>query len=196
MSSFLHKALPYLGAAGGIYLGSQMFPETFGSISGGLVGSSAAAGPTTKGFFDGINPTIASAGIFAATTLFSGLFGQNLDETKMDDARRQFEEDLAFRKEQAAQNKELALAQIAASGRSSNAAAGAAKRQADVQLAGQRATAVGNAADRKAAALKDLPGVIAAGRAGQANQAQATGASGQQAFRNYISAIQAPLIGG
>ena len=195
--SFLNKVLPYAAGAGALYLGGQMF----GGSAAPIAGTVGAA--NQKSFLSGIDPTIASAGIFAATSLFSSLFGTDLDQERIDLANKQFDAEMAYKNAALAQNKELTLAQIAASGQNAgaakyaaNAAAGAARRQSDIQLAGQRATAQGNAADRKAAAVKDMPGVIAAGRSGQAAAAQRGGESGQRAFSDYIRSIQGPMVGG
>lgn len=172
----------------------SILPSFLSSAASTASGGTATPAPKTDFFSSFTSPEVLSAGIMSAASLFSGLYGSDLNEEQIEQARLQFEQNLALSREKLAQDKELTLAQIAASGAASSAAAEAAKRQADIQLAGLKSQSFDRIADRRIEARKGKSELTLAGRSGQAAQASNTGRLGIEAFRNLIGAVQAPLL--
>lgn len=183
--------LPVGLAVGGTALGSFLFPETFGSITGGLLGSSSTAAPAvgaevaSNSVFS--NPSVLSAGILAGTSLLSNLFGssdqEELAQQTLAENQRQFDEELALKRESLAQALEIAKLQAGGAGSGAAAARDAALRTAKMQVIGQ-------AAGLKSQALQ----IPLAARSKQADMAQNTGVQSGMFFNSLIPNLQRPAL--
>lgn len=187
---FLSDILKPVGiGVGAAALGGLLFPETVGSLTGGLFGASAADGGSS--IFS--NPTVLSSGILAGTSLLSGLFGSSseedqlaLQQSTLEEQRRQFDEKMKLEAQQLAQALQIAKINASASGGASNAAGITARTNRDIA----KASAIGNAASQKADALQ----IPLKARENQIAAAQTTGSQSGQFFNQLMQGLQAPAL--
>ena len=155
-------------------------------------------------FFDKLPPGTAGPSIIAATSLLSNIFGSDLDEDTARLARDKFEYEktlndanLALNREELAQRKELAEAQIAASLEAAGIAAGTQKAIANQRTQLERL-------GLKLSSNQNIGALKAQNRAKKAEMTQrhgenlgtlalATGEAGRKGFADTISGIVGAL---
>jgi len=213
--SFWSKLVKPVGIGlGAAALGSILFPETTGMLTGGLLGSSASPGvggigPVADGskYADMLNggasiwsnPTVLSAGILAGTSLLGGLFGpeasqaeylREQSEANAAEAKRQFDAELAYKQAALAQAKEIAMIQAGAARSASSGAGAAAKIAADAMLKKAKSDAIMQAGSMKSQALQ----IPLAAIDNQAKTAQNTGAQANSFFGTLASTLATPAL--
>lgn len=222
MSGFLNKILPAAGiAVGAGVLGSYLFPETMGSMSGGLLGSNPIGTnpdgttmfePSTSAFSIGdlfggsssakgsmwTDPTVLSSGIIAGTSLLQGLFGQQpgdmtmKDQATLDEEKRQFDASMALKEKDLAQALEIARIQAGAAG----AGAGATVRAAGIASDSARRQAKANMINDSVTTQANALQIPLAARSKQMEAAQNTGVQSGIFFNSLIPNLQRPLLRG
>ncbi len=194
LSKFLKPAAIVGGSA---LLGSYFFPETMGSVTGGMLGTSATDTPKDSTSIWS-NPTVLSSSILAGTSLLSGLFGSGSQEEMQQEqfdatlAQRQaeFAANQTLEREQLAQALEIAKLQAGASGAGAAASRANAASARDAALRQAKMQAIMNAAGMKSQAIQ-LP-VAAIGE--QAAAAQTTGIQSGNFFSNMMQSLQQPAL--
>lgn len=156
-------------------------------------GDPLSGGKQSESIFSSLPTSAISAGLTAAASLFSGIYGTNLSQQQLDEMKRQYDATLEFNKQQLEQQKLLTEEQIAASQNNAAAMAGASKFASKVNLLGLEAGAAGRTADRAMAARAGRPELTLKGREAQSQAAETTGKLGIDAFANLIGAAQRPL---
>lgn len=199
MSNFLKKIAPVaIGAVGAGVLGSYFFPETMGSMTGGMLGTSTATDALSAGAATSMwrDPSVLSAGILAGTSLLGGLFGQQegdmtpAGQAALDEQKRQFDLTMALKQADLAQALEIAKIQAGAAGAGSGAAVSAANINRDSQLRQAKAQLINAGAQQKSQALQ----IPLAARSEQAERAQNTGTQSGIFYNNLMQGMQAPAL--
>lgn len=215
MGSF-DKILKGAGVAlGAAALGSYLFPQTMGSLTGGLFGTTPGAyGPGGSGTnffgmdFGGIgtatagagaagaigsagssifsNPTVLSSALLAGTSLVSNLFGTDYEQEKLDLDKQQIEAQIQLNKDKLALDKEQLAAQIEIAKIQAGAAGSGAAAARDAALRQARAAAIGQSAQNRASAMQAKVNA----REGQVEAAQTTGARSGDFFNMLIPNLQ------
>lgn len=148
----------------------------------------SSGGTNSFGIEDWIGPALQTG-----TALVQGLYAQDMDQYKID-------QNLAFQREELAQQKELAQAQIQAQLDAAHIAAGAAKKAARTRAAADLLSQARNAqlgiTNTAIQAAGGRPELIQAQARSTADAYRQTGNAAANAFNNLIQAVQRPLLRG
>lgn len=198
-------------AVGAAALGGYLFPETMGSLTGGLfgsanpgaygpggsdlnmfgfnVGSTAAAGAGAAGGAAGgifSNPTVLSSAILAGTSLLSGAFGSDLEQDKFDLAKQESEAAMQLARDKLQLDKDQLAQALEIAKIQAGAAGSAASAARDTQLRIARSNARQNMTGMKYN-LRQAP-ILA--REGQRDAATTTGVQSGNFFNTLIPNLQ------
>lgn len=180
----------------------------FNSLSNIFTGGGDGFLSNLGDLFGSIPTPLASAGIFAASSLASQMFGQDYNQESLDQAQKQFEASLAEKQSEFGANNALAYAELASRERAVGAAAGATVRAAGIQASASkdiahrhnelglgelRMGARDKWADRQIESRKGRDALIMQGRTLQAQQARATGNDAQKAFESIMAGVTGAL---
>lgn len=191
--------------AGGAQLGSMLFPETFGSLFGSSVTPSNSVGNSLKtqaanDKIFGLSPQVASAGILAVTQGLTAAFGSSAEDDRLDFQRenaeltreeqgRQFDENLAFRREQLEQEAALREAALAVQRESIGAQSEAARKGRLLSLLQSQVSSGNQLTNSRLGRGNNIPQLFA--QSGQV-RSQAAGTSGAQAG-NFFNTLAGNL---